>query len=143
MVIIAGEGGACILRRGSLREGANAAALLALPLILAESRFSSYTVAMDAKALLVRQVKGNHTETPLAKDRRPSERDAPDGQRATKSVLVVRKSDRRNSSFIPGSMAERLSMVWPLTCEVVSMSKKYDVEQPLQRDIVNIVRKKS
>jgi len=39
--------------------------------------------------------------------------------------------------------AERVSMVWPLTREVVSLGKKYDAEQPLQRHVVNIVRKKS
>ena len=72
-----------------------------------------------------------------------SERDTLGDQCVKKTVSVVRKTDRRNSSYVPGSMAERLSMVWPLTREVVSLSKKYDVEQPLQRHIVNIVRKKS
>jgi len=60
-----------------------------------------------------------------------------------KSITVIRQSDQRNSGFVPGTMEERISMVWPLTCEAVSLSKKYDVEQPLQRHIVNIIRKKS
>ena len=60
-----------------------------------------------------------------------------------KSITVIRQSDRRNSGFVPGTMEERISMVWPLTCEAVSLGKKYDVEQPLQRHIVNIIRKKS
>jgi hypothetical protein len=60
-----------------------------------------------------------------------------------KSITVIRQSDSRNSGYVPGSREERLSMVWPLTCEAVSLSKKYDVEQPLQRHIINIIRKKS
>jgi hypothetical protein len=60
-----------------------------------------------------------------------------------KNITIIRQSDRRNSAYVPGTAEERISMVWPLTCEAVSLSKKYDVEQPLQRHIVNIVRKKS
>ena len=59
-----------------------------------------------------------------------------------KTITVIRKNDKRNSGYVPGTAEERISMVWPLTCEVVSLSKKYDVEQPLQRHIINIVRKK-
>jgi hypothetical protein len=60
-----------------------------------------------------------------------------------KSITILRKTDRDDSGFVAGTMEERISMVWPLTCEVVSLSKKYDVEQRLQRHIVNIIRKKS
>ena len=60
-----------------------------------------------------------------------------------KTVTILKQNDKRNSGFVPGTMEERISMVWPLTCEVVSLSKKYDVKQPLQRHIVNIIRKKS
>jgi len=60
-----------------------------------------------------------------------------------KTVTVIHKSDKKNSGYVPGTMEERISMVWPLTCEVVSFSNKYDVKQPLQRHIVNIIRKKS
>ncbi|MCL2759019.1 MAG: hypothetical protein FWD22_02280 [Treponema sp.] len=60
-----------------------------------------------------------------------------------KTITVINKKDSRNSGYVPGTAAERIAMVWPLTCEVVSLSKKYDVEQPLQRHIINIVRKKS
>jgi len=110
---------------------------------LAKAQISNYAIAMKSNAALLRQGKGNDTETPVAKDCRPGEWDAIDGRRVEKSVSIVRKSDPRNSGYVPGSMADRLSMVWPLTCEVVSLSKKYDVEQPLQRHIVNIVGKKS
>ena len=58
-----------------------------------------------------------------------------------KTITVIRQDDNRNSAYVPGTMEERISMVWPLTCEAVSLSKKYDVEQPLQRHIVTIVRR--
>jgi len=60
-----------------------------------------------------------------------------------KTITVIKQSDRRNSGYVPGTAQERVSMVWPLTCEAVSLSKKYDVKQPLQRHIVNIIRKES
>jgi len=60
-----------------------------------------------------------------------------------KSVTVIKQSDLRNSSYVPGTMAERISMVWPLTCEAASLSGKYDVEQRLQRHITHIIRKGS
>ena len=66
-----------------------------------------------------------------------------------KSITVIQQSDHRNSGFVPGTAEERVAMVWPLTCEAVSLGKKhisgvlYDAEQPLQKHIVNIIRKKS
>ena len=60
-----------------------------------------------------------------------------------KTITIIHKSDARNSGYVNGTKEERISMVWPLTCEVASLSKKYDVEQPLQRHIINIIRKKS
>ncbi|MCL2800626.1 MAG: hypothetical protein FWD28_02585 [Treponema sp.] len=60
-----------------------------------------------------------------------------------KTITVINKTDKRNSGYVEGTAEERMSMVWPLTCEVVSLSKKYDVEQPLQRHIVKIIRTKS
>ena len=60
-----------------------------------------------------------------------------------KTVTVIKQTDKRNSGYVPGTKEERISMVWPLTCEAVSLSKKYNVEQPLQRHIVNIIRKES
>ena len=60
-----------------------------------------------------------------------------------KTITILRQSDRRNSGYVPCTMEERISLVWPLTCEAVSLGKKYDVEQRLQRHIINIIRKKS
>jgi len=59
-----------------------------------------------------------------------------------KRITVIHQSDHRNSGYVPGTAEERISLVWPLTCEAVSLSKKYDVEQPLQKNIVKIIRKK-
>ena len=60
-----------------------------------------------------------------------------------KTITVINQKDKKNSGYVSGTSEERISMVWPLTCEVVSLSKKYDVKQPLQRHIINIIRKKS
>ena len=58
-----------------------------------------------------------------------------------KKITVIRKSDPGNSGYVPGTPAERMAMVWPLTLEAVSLSGKYNAEQPLQRHIVNIIKK--
>ena len=60
-----------------------------------------------------------------------------------KTITVIHKSDPRNSGYVPGTMAERIALVWPLTCEAVSLSGKYDTKQRLQRHITRIFRKKS
>jgi hypothetical protein len=59
-----------------------------------------------------------------------------------KTISVIRQSDPRNSGYVPGSMSERISLVWPLTCEAVSLGRKYDVEQRLQRHITQFIKQK-
>jgi hypothetical protein len=59
-----------------------------------------------------------------------------------KSISILVKSDRRNSAYVPGSMSERAALVWPLTCEAASLSKKYNVEQRLQRHITRLIKQK-
>jgi len=58
-----------------------------------------------------------------------------------KNISIISKSDHRNSGYVPGSMSERIALVWPLTCEAVALSKKYDVEQRLQRHITRLIIK--
>jgi hypothetical protein len=58
-----------------------------------------------------------------------------------KTITIIKASDFRNSGYVPGTMVDRIAMVWPLTCEVVSLSGKYDTEQRLQRHITRIIRK--
>jgi len=60
-----------------------------------------------------------------------------------KTISVLSQSARGSSGYVPGSMSERVALVWPLTCEVVSMGKKYDVEQRLQRHITRLIKQKS
>jgi hypothetical protein len=59
-----------------------------------------------------------------------------------KSISVIAKSDRRNSAYVSGSASERVALVWPLTCEAAALSKKYDVEQRLQRHITRLIKQK-
>ena len=40
----------------------------------------------------------------------------------------------------PGTMAERLDMVWELTAELVSLGGKMDAEQRLQRHVTHLIR---
>jgi hypothetical protein len=51
-------------------------------------------------------------------------------------------SDHQDDNFVPGTPADRLGLVWPLTREIVSLSKKHDAERRLQRHITRLVRRK-
>jgi hypothetical protein len=59
-----------------------------------------------------------------------------------KTIVIRHKSDCANDNFVPETSSERIAFVWPLTLEVVSLSKKYDAEQRLQRHITRFVRRK-
>jgi hypothetical protein len=52
-----------------------------------------------------------------------------------------RMSERRSDDFVPGEPAERIGLVWPLTREIVSLSKKHNAERRLQRHVTSIVRR--
>ena len=56
-------------------------------------------------------------------------------------TATYRMSDRRNDDYVHGTPAERIRLVWPLTREIVSLSKRYDAEQRLQRHITSISRR--
>jgi hypothetical protein len=43
--------------------------------------------------------------------------------------------------YVPGTPGERIAMVWPLTREVASLNKAYDVERRLQRDVTVLRRR--
>jgi hypothetical protein len=58
-------------------------------------------------------------------------------------TVTKRKLSESNPCFVNGTAEERLALVWPLTVEVVSLSRKYDPEQRLQRHIVRVIRRKS
>jgi len=60
-------------------------------------------------------------------------------QIVTKSTLRQHADD----NFVPGSVAERILMVWPITREITALSPNYDVDQRLQRDVVRVTRRAS
>ena len=59
-----------------------------------------------------------------------------------KHTAIFRISDRRDEDFVPGTPADRISLVWPLTREIASLSKKHDAERRLQRHVTSLVRGK-
>lgn len=46
-----------------------------------------------------------------------------------------------HADFVPGSMASRVALVWPLTREAASLSKRHDAERRLQRDVTELSRR--
>jgi hypothetical protein len=58
-----------------------------------------------------------------------------------KHIAIYRMSDRRNEDFVPGTPVDRIGLVWPLTKEIASLSKKHDVERRLQRHVTRFVRR--
>jgi hypothetical protein len=52
-----------------------------------------------------------------------------------------RLGDHWDDDFVPGTMAERIAMVWPLTRDVFSLSRRHDVERRLQRHVARLVRR--
>jgi hypothetical protein len=40
--------------------------------------------------------------------------------------------------FVPGTPAERIGMVWPLTVEVLAFYGEVDTRSPLQRSVVSV-----
>lgn len=60
-----------------------------------------------------------------------------DRQAITKSTLREHTDD----NYVPGTMEERVLMVWPITREVASLSPQHDVERRLQRHVVRVGRR--
>lgn len=50
-------------------------------------------------------------------------------------------SQCRGADVVPGTPAERIGLVWPLTLEVTSLSRRHDAERRLQRHVVTVVRR--
>ena len=51
-------------------------------------------------------------------------------------------SNHEEDNFVPGSVADRIGLVWPLTREVASLSPHHDVERRLQRHITRLKRRR-
>jgi hypothetical protein len=60
-----------------------------------------------------------------------------DRQVITKSALREHTDD----NYAPGTMEERVLMVWPITREVASLNPQHDVERRLQRHVVRVGRR--
>jgi hypothetical protein len=57
-------------------------------------------------------------------------------------IRVRRLTDpAEEDDFVPGTAAERIAMVWPLTVEIASLDKRIDVHQKMQRHIVRVIRR--
>jgi hypothetical protein len=55
-------------------------------------------------------------------------------------VKIMRMSDAPEVDFVEGSIAERIAMVWEITCDVWSMTGAFDAESRLRRDVVHLHR---
>ncbi len=56
-------------------------------------------------------------------------------------TATYRMVDIKNDDFVPGSPADRMKLVWLLTREISSLSKKHDAERRLQRHVTRLVRR--
>ena len=61
-----------------------------------------------------------------------------DRQVVTKSALRGHADD----NYVPGTEAERLAMVWPITHEIAALSPQHNVERRLQKHLVRVFRRK-
>ena len=57
-----------------------------------------------------------------------------------KLTKVSRLAETRCDDYVPGSPSSRIGLVWPLTKEVVSLSRNHNVKQRLQRHITVVHR---
>jgi hypothetical protein len=58
-----------------------------------------------------------------------------------KHTAIHRMPDHRDDDFVPGTAADRLGLVWTLTQEITSLSKKHDAQQRLQRHVTRLIRR--
>lgn len=56
-------------------------------------------------------------------------------------TVTLRMADVRANEIVRGTPAERIELVWPLTREVASLSKRHNVERRLQRHVAGIGRR--
>ena len=60
-----------------------------------------------------------------------------------KHTAIYRISDNRNDDFVPGKPADRIKLVWILTKEITSLSKRHNAERRLQRHVTRLIRRES
>ena len=59
-----------------------------------------------------------------------------------KHTEIYKMADNRNVDYVAGTAEDRILLVWPLTKEIASLSRKHDVERRLQRHITSLIRRK-
>ena len=57
------------------------------------------------------------------------------------AIKVGRVAEDAGDDYVPGTPGSRISLVWPLTREVVSLSRDHDVERRLQRHVSVVNRR--
>jgi hypothetical protein len=62
--------------------------------------------------------------------------------RLDRSRVRIKRLGDPDDDFVPGTPAERWALAWQLTKELASLNKRYDCEQPLQRHITRLYRRK-
>ena len=56
-----------------------------------------------------------------------------------KHTTKIHITDHLNDDYVPGTPEDRISLIWPLTRESVSLSSKHDAERRLQRHVTRFV----
>jgi hypothetical protein len=56
-------------------------------------------------------------------------------------TLLQHMPDTRGNEAVPGAPADRIGLVWLLTREVTSLSKRHDAERRLQRNVTSVIRR--
>jgi hypothetical protein len=59
------------------------------------------------------------------------------------SIRVFRLGDNNDDGFVRGEPSELFEMVWEITCDVWAFGGKQSVERRLQRNVTNLVRRRS
>jgi hypothetical protein len=55
-------------------------------------------------------------------------------------IRVLRMKDAPEMEVMEGTYAERIAVVWELTCNAWAMTGEFDVESRLRRDLVHLQR---
>jgi len=58
-------------------------------------------------------------------------------------TAIYKVTEIRNDDFVSGTPEDRIKLVWILTREISSLSKKHDVERRLQRHVTRLIQRES
>ena len=58
------------------------------------------------------------------------------------TVHKEKLGSHKDNGFVPGTLADRIGMVWPLTREIASLSPHHDAERRLQRHVTRLKRRR-